>query len=107
VALEALQRIREVLVETTGDPLTERLRQMVLEGRSLETLSEWTPLQLPGLPQLAPVEQFLKRARAGLGGLSPGGTMIAVHVGDVPVVGVAWSLPIALAQPWPPVLVLT
>jgi hypothetical protein len=92
VAREALRRIRDFLIETTG---ASRLRATALEGRV--SVAEWRVLQLPGLSQLKPIEQFVERARAGLGGLSEGGSMIAVQIGDVPVVGIAWATVLVLA----------
>jgi hypothetical protein len=98
VAPRALTQIRDVLHATRGDPATARLYAVVIEGHRVPTPDAWPVLQVPigfkpGVP-LPAVERFLARARAGLGGLSDGGTMIAVHVDGVPVVGVAWSNPV-------------
>lgn len=75
----ALVRLREVLVATEDDPKTELLRGAVLQGALTRH---------PRRAWIDDVQQsirFLNRVRAGIGGISDGGTMIALHVGAVPM----------------------
>ncbi len=75
----ALARLREVLVATEDDPKTQLFRGAVLHG------------QLARHPRRALIDdvqqsiRFLNRVRAGIGGISDGGTMLALHVGAVPM----------------------
>jgi len=85
----ALEKVRDALRATAGDPETERLRAALFENRAPNDGLSWQVTDLYGL--LEKTRRFLARARAGIGGVS--GHLIAVHVGDTPVVGVLWAMP--------------
>ncbi len=76
----AVSRLREVLLATAEDPKLQLFRAVVLYG---------TPLKQPrraGFEDVQPAIRFLDRVRAGIGGISDGGTMLALHIGAVPMV---------------------
>lgn len=68
----ALTRLRQVLDETGEDPAFEPLRAVLLGG-------EWRQAELDGADILR-ARQFLERARAGVGGVSEGGTRVALQI---------------------------
>jgi hypothetical protein len=77
-----LTRLRDVLIGTAGDPATSRLCAVALTGQDPPRPTR-TPRDIEAL------RRFLQRARAGLGGTTDDGTMLALHVagrdGIVPV----------------------
>jgi hypothetical protein len=110
----ALRRIREVLLATEGDPATQLLRQALLEGQSIpprmldsatrrETMVEMAliygaRLKVPSGATIDTVSEgarFLARARAGLGGVSPDGRILALPIpgprGVETVVALLWG----------------
>jgi len=68
----ALKRLRQVLDETVGDPAFELLRAVLLGG-------EWRQAPLDSADILR-ARQFVERARAGVGGVSEGGTRLALQI---------------------------
>jgi hypothetical protein len=79
----ALLRLRDLLVETAGDPQIMLLSQVAL--------TKFTPRPQPrplGHPD--DLHRFIRRARAGMGGVSEGGSMLAFHAvgrdGIVPII---------------------
>jgi hypothetical protein len=88
-----LRRLRDALQATGDDPATELMRTVVMRGER--------PLVAWGSPRsLIEMERFLARARAGLGGVSESGTMLALHVagqGGVETVLCLLWLPLVLA----------
>jgi hypothetical protein len=85
----ALERLREVLRATAGDPATHLFRSVLLDGEPLPPPSRNVHLTLEE------GRQFLARARAGLAGVSESGRMIALAVagrqGPQTVVGLLWE----------------
>lgn len=85
-----LTRLRDLLVETAGDPQFQLLAQVALTGHA-------SPLSSRALLQsFETVHRFFRRARAGIGGVSEDGTTLAFHVagrdGLVPIgCAVHWS----------------
>ena len=80
-ATVVLERLRDVLLATTSDPTTEPLRSQLIHGE---------PPRLPRLPPSELLEEegrFIVRARAGIGGLSDSGRLLALpidgHAGPV------------------------
>jgi hypothetical protein len=70
-----LERLRDALLSTEGDPQTELFRAVALRGeRPTSGALPWS------YSQLAEARQFASRARAGIGGASKGGRMLALHV---------------------------
>ena len=98
-----LERLRDALVATDGDPTTDALRAVALRGeRPLvpkRTLDQWR----------GDLSRFLKRARAGIGGTSDIGNMIALHVDGATIVAYTWLAPIfrSTEPPRTPSLTLT
>jgi hypothetical protein len=88
-----LRRLRDALLDTEGDPATELMRSVVMRGER--------PLVAWGSPRsLIEMDRFLARARAGLGGVSESGTMLALHVaGSVETVLCLLWLPLVPALP--------
>jgi hypothetical protein len=126
-AREALERIKEVLLATEEDDAPRLFRSVLLRGEPLPPLTDH-PLHprdaavhiamLHGASRalaaaVTPSEsmRFLVRARAGVGGASENGMMLAVPVagkkGLENVVCLLWGiLPFPLPHPWPPTVVL-
>ncbi|HEX3764100.1 MAG TPA: FHA domain-containing protein [Kofleriaceae bacterium] len=79
---DVLRRLRELLLETAGDPEMELLFQVAMSG----VAPRW-PLRRPG--SIESVRRFVRRALAGMGGVSEGGNSLAFHIagagGVVPV----------------------
>ena len=77
-----LASLRDVLVGTAGDPSTALLGSVALGGQRPSR-------PRPALPDMEALRRFYRRARAGLGGTSEDGSMLAFHVagrdGIVPV----------------------
>jgi len=103
-AADVLLRIRDVLFATEGDPATARLRAVVLRGEPL--ISGVWPSGF-----FEEGRRFMARARAGLGGVSESGRMLAMHLqgrhGLETVIGLLWQLPIPLLAHRDPCLTLT
>jgi hypothetical protein len=97
-ARATLERMRDALRATGGDPATERLSKGLFENRSSDLALAGSMTDAMALTQSS--RRFLLRARAGIGGVS--GPLIAVNVGDVPVVGALLELPFSR----PPLFVL-
>jgi hypothetical protein len=72
-AAAALERLRAILVALERDPELDRMRDLALRGVCA------APGRLD-LEELEDYRRFLERTRAGLGGVSPRGNMIAFHV---------------------------
>jgi ribosomal protein L24 len=73
---EVLSRLRNLLIETAGDPQMLRFSQAALAGYA-------PPPVVPREPPLGSFEQqrrFVQRAQAGLGGVSDDGSLLAFHV---------------------------
>jgi hypothetical protein len=124
-----LQRLRAVLLATEDEPGTRLFRAVLLEGKPLPPAS-WSSLdrpysavhvalmygglRLPGgytTDLVSEGARFLVRARAGLGGVTPNGMMLAFPVegraGLQSVVGLLSAiLPSALSTVWPATVVL-
>ncbi len=113
-ARATLLRIREVLLATREDPATDLLRRALLQGQPLPTrmlepgqqraravhlaLFYGATLRIPTGMESGSVSEgarFLGRARAGLGGVSEDGRMLALsvqgHRGIENVVGLLWG----------------
>lgn len=84
-ARPALERLRDALRATRGDPATRELCEAVFEGRTPEL--DPSGLLLDGFRWLEHARRFVERARAGLGGVS--GRLIAIP----PVVAALWPTP--------------
>jgi hypothetical protein len=70
---EALTRLRDALLATEDDPATWQFRATVFRG-------ELPPKRRWGAVELEDMRRFITRARAGIGGVSPGGTMVALQL---------------------------
>jgi hypothetical protein len=127
-ARAALERIREVLLATAQDPGTLLFRTALLEGKPipppepetddrrealvhLALMYGGTLKVVRGTEMLSEAARFLTRARAGLGGVSNNGRIIAVPVQGrqqlenvVALLWGAWSFPVP--NPWPTTVVL-
>lgn len=79
-----LARIRDALLGTEADPQTEVLRAGVLRGELAGKLK--AAGSHPVLEMYRGTRQFLKRAAAGIGGVSEGGTLLALVVDEQPIV---------------------
>jgi hypothetical protein len=83
-----LERLRDALLATEGDPTTDALRAVGLRGeRPLvpkRSMQQWRD----------DLARFLKRARAGIGGTSDLGNMLALQVEGATVVCYTWLAPI-------------
>jgi hypothetical protein len=101
-AARALVRLRDVLIATDRDGTLELLRAVTLRGeprRCHETQSTFNEGR-----------QFLERARAGLGGVSDGGRLLALQVdgkqGATMVMFYLWLTPVSLPAYREPSLIL-
>lgn len=99
-----LERVRAALVASEDDPAAAPLCGAALRG-------EAAALPIPGLINLAAARRFVERARLGLGGFSPGGHLMALHLpgrGEtVTVLAALWTTPAGPWAPRDPALVLT
>ncbi|HEX3479308.1 MAG TPA: FHA domain-containing protein [Kofleriaceae bacterium] len=92
-----LVRLRDLLVETAGDPQFRLLSQVALAG----TMPALPPRVV--MPSVQTVQRFFQRARAGIGGVSEDGFTLAFHVA-----GRDGLVPVGCAVHWPrPSLVLS
>jgi hypothetical protein len=82
-AVTVLTRLRDALVETERDASLAVMRRLVLHGvaPSAEVRSE--------LRAFDGMRNFVVRARAGIGGTSPAGRMLALPVNDIMALCVA------------------
>jgi len=71
----ALLQLRDALLATEDDPWTQKLRASVLRG-------ELQPQRKGMSENHIDLLRFVRRATAGLGGVSPSGTILALHVGS-------------------------
>jgi hypothetical protein len=86
----ALERIRDALRATDGDPKTELLRSVALRGEQPEAHYDLAsdPLRDPRIALMLPhrgvppvvADAFMTRVRAGIGGVSDSGRMLALAV---------------------------
>jgi hypothetical protein len=92
-----LTDLREIVCSSPDDPAMQRMRAVVLDGRHVV-------LEPPDPRSRAAIQQFLVRARAGIGGIAETGTMLAfAHAGTMLLVSVGWRTPADL----PPSIVIT
>jgi hypothetical protein len=96
-----LVRLREALEATDGDPTTATMRAAGLRGEQPAA-----PLRLVR-DYLGESRRFLVRARAGIGGTSAGGRMLALQVGAEMVVCILHLAPVGLGVRRAPSLILT
>ncbi len=79
---DVLRRLRDLLLETAGEPEMKLLLQVAMSG-----VAPHLPLRRPG--SIESVRRFVRRALAGMGGVSEGGNSLAFHIagggGIVPV----------------------
>lgn len=92
-----LARIRDALLGTEADPQTEVLRAGVLRGELAGKLKARG--SHPVLEMYRGTRQFLARAAAGIGGVSEGGTLLALVVDEQPIVCVL-SQRGRVGEPW-------
>jgi hypothetical protein len=71
----ALGRLRDALTATDDDPATALMRAVVLRG-------ELPPPLRQEVKSFEALAAFIRRVRAGIGGASPGGGMLALLAGD-------------------------
>jgi hypothetical protein len=81
----ALTRLRDLLLATAGDPALELMRAVVLRGE--------TPERPLGIADVTAARTFIARVRAGLGGVSLGGRMLALQVDGETVLYTLWMVP--------------
>ncbi len=81
-AERALARLRDALVTTATDPGLAILRGLVLRG-------ELPPSARLEFRAIGPLRDYIRRVRAGIGGASPRGSMLALVVSDVMMICVA------------------
>jgi FHA domain len=70
-----LARLRDLLLETAGDPQFRLLSQVALTGSAPPQ-----PLRPSSVPSFEAVQRFFRRALAGIGGVSEDGKTLAFHV---------------------------
>lgn len=70
-----LAQLRDLLIETAGDPQFRLLSQVALTG-----IAPPQPLRPPSVPSFETVQRFFRRALAGIGGVSEDGATLAFHV---------------------------
>ncbi len=113
--LAAVEKLRDALHATQDDPATRHFRAIALAGEKRR------PEMASARELIAEGQRFLVRARAGIGGVSEGGSMLALaipHDGGVEtVLCVLWMLNIPepagvgalFAGPWgrDPMIILT
>ena len=90
---EVLERLRDVLLGTTADPAMESLRAVALRGE---------PARTPRLRAgwIREMQAFIARVRVGIGGMSEGGTMLAMPlVGTRGLVMMVCHLGFGIAMP--------
>lgn len=70
----AIERLRDALLATADDPATRQFRSVALAGEPLVG-PRGSPLEI-----LDEARRFMARARAGIGGVSEGGWLMALHL---------------------------
>jgi hypothetical protein len=84
---DLLERVRDVLLACEDDRDTEIVRRVAFHGEDPRTPATW-------MHDVKASIGFMRRARAGLGGTTPDGRMLAMHIagprGLVPVVCSTW-----------------
>lgn len=97
--LAAIEKLRDALHATQEDPATRRFRAVALAGER-RMPDRGSPREL-----LAEGRRFMTRARAGIGGVSEAGSLLALHVasrGDVQtVVCMIWLMNVPTTVPAP------
>jgi len=100
-AAAALRRLRDALIATLTDPAFDLMRRVVLHGDA--------PLARPG--GWEPGRRFLARVRAGIGGISEHGRMLALAVdgrhGTELVVFMLWLATVTYIQYGPSLVMIT
>ena len=100
-AVGALRRLREALIATERDPAFGLFRQVVLHGEA--------PIMRPHVFDVG--RQFLARVRAGIGGISAHGRLLALVVdgrhGPEMVVFMLWLSPVGYIQYRPSLVLAT
>jgi len=95
----ALERLRDVLLATEGDPATALLRAAVLRG-------EHATFRL-SLSALDEDRRFLARVGSGLGGVSHSGRVVALSIDGEMVLFLLWPTPTIAGASRPPLLIVT
>ena len=94
-AERVLRRLRDVLLATRDEPTMHLFHAVLLDGERV------SPKMRPNLAVFP--QNFLERARAGVGGVSPSGLMLAIPVearrGMEMVIGLFWGLPVTVSPP--------
>jgi hypothetical protein len=85
-----LARLRDLLVETAGDPQFQLLSQAALTGHVPPRSPQ------PSLQSFQAVQRFFRRAVAGIGGVSEDGTTLVFHIA-----GRDGLVPVGCALHWP------
>ncbi|HEX8110898.1 MAG TPA: hypothetical protein VF516_24365 [Kofleriaceae bacterium] len=90
-AVGALRRLRDALIATERDPAFDLFRRVVLHGES--------PVLRPTIGGIDAGRRFIARVRAGIGGISEHGRLLALMVdgrrGPEMVVFMLWLSPVA------------
>jgi hypothetical protein len=95
---DALVKLRAVLEATRSDAAFDVLRRVLLQGESRAV--ELTAGALDD------ARRFIDRARAGVGGLGPDGTRLALDVGGQLVLFILWLRPTTSYLHIPPMLLV-
>jgi hypothetical protein len=101
-----LGRLRDALVATADDPLLAGFRDVLIGG------VPGAALELPRIESHVESQRFLRRARAGIGGVASSGRLLAIAVDGrramETVVALLWvQPPLPGATPRPPGVMLT
>ncbi len=95
----AVEKLRDALHATQDDPATRHFRAVALAGER-RLPERGSPTQL-----LAEGRRFMTRARAGIGGVSDGGSMLALNLaapgGVETVVCIIWLMNVPTSVPVP------
>jgi hypothetical protein len=94
----ALEHLVRVLRASPDDSKLELMQRAVLGGEHVEVDLQYS---------LSDGLEFLRRARAGLGGISAGGTMLAAHIDNRMVLFTLWVMPKANPCSRAPTLIVT
>jgi hypothetical protein len=100
-AVGALRRLREALIATERDPAFDLMRRVVMHGEA--PVARMTGIDIG--------RRFMDRVRAGIGGISEHGRMLALMVdgrrGPEMVVFMLWLAPVAYVQYRPSLILAT
>jgi len=95
----AVEKLRDALHATQDDPATRHFRAIALAGERR------IPESASARQLLAEGRRFMTRARAGIGGVSDGGSMLALHLaargGVETVVCIIWLMNVPTSVPMP------